>query len=317
MHQWWQNLRASSSLDDDPVTRALLAAWLARAGYELLVAQDGEEALEMALEHDPDVVLIDVSMPGLDGLEVCRALQRHALHPPPVIFLTAHSDTRARLAGFEAGAADYVVKPFVRDELLARVRVALRTKAVRDELISHATRDALTGLLSRRELDLRTTAAIAHNHRYSRPWACAILDIDHFKEINDRHGHIAGDEVLRHVAAGLAETCRATDSVARYGGDEFMVLFSEAGAEEAAHSVERFRHALATDGVVVGETRIMPTASIGVSAWTPEMLEPDALYAAADRALYDAKRAGRNRTHVLEDAGGHDVQSSLVALTPS
>ena len=120
--------------DDDGVTRAIVSSWLKRAGYEVIAAADGDEALELAREREPDLLLVDVTMPGRDGYEVCRAIQAESATPPPVIFLTAHTQTDARVAGLDAGAVDYIVKPFANEELVARVRAALRTKAVHDGL---------------------------------------------------------------------------------------------------------------------------------------------------------------------------------------
>jgi diguanylate cyclase (GGDEF)-like protein len=286
--------------DDDAVTRAVVHAWLADSGYEVIVAADGDAALALAAEKEPDLLLIDVSMPGLDGIEVCQAVQRATPIAPPVIFLTAHTDTHARVAGLDAGAVDYVVKPLNRDELVARVRAALRTKAVRDDLMNQATRDALTGLPNRRDLDARTVAAIAHAQRYDRPLLCAMVDIDHFKQINDRYGHAAGDEVLREAANRLRETCRTPDTIGRYGGEEFAVLLPETTAEQTAAVGERLRRSFCHRPFMAAEVNLHVTASVGVAMWLPSMIVPASLYAAADGALYQAKQGGRNRAELVE-----------------
>src|SRR3954463_9234386 len=173
--------------DDDGVTRAMVTAWLNRSGYDVLAARDGDEALDVATRGMPDLLLVDVTMPGIDGYDVCRAVQTSSPVPPPVIFLTAHAQTNARVAGLDAGAVDYIVKPFANDELVARVRAALRTKAVRDTYVERAARDGLTGLFNRSELDVRAARAVALAIRHRRPLSCLLIDIDNFKKINDTH----------------------------------------------------------------------------------------------------------------------------------
>ncbi len=286
--------------DDDAVTRAVVETWLVGGGYEVIAAPDGDAALALALEMEPDLAVLDVSMPGLDGLEVCRALSQAMPAPPPVIFLTGHSGTDALVTGLDAGAVDYIVKPLNRDVLIARVRAALRSKALRDDLITHATRDALTGLLNRRELDARTRAAIAHAQRYERPLSCAMIDVDHFKAINDRHGHAAGDAALCEAATRLQETCRETDTIGRYGGEEFIVLFPEISAPDAMVAAERIRRAFCDAAFTSGGVELQLTASIGVATWDPNMSVPASLYSAADRALYQAKESGRNRAELFD-----------------
>ena len=286
--------------DDDAVTRAVVETWLVNAGYEVVAAADGQAALALALEMTPDLAVLDVSMPGLDGLEVCRALSRATPAPPPVIFLTGHSGTDALVTGLDAGAVDYIVKPLNRDVLVARVRAALRSKALRDDLITHATRDALTALLNRRELDLRTAAAIAHAARYDRLLSCAMIDVDHFKQVNDRHGHAVGDAVLCEAATRLRETCRETDTLGRYGGEEFIVLFPEISASDAMVAAERIRRAFSDAAFTADGVSLNLTASIGVATWVASMIAPASLYSAADRALYQAKDLGRDRAEFFD-----------------
>jgi diguanylate cyclase (GGDEF)-like protein len=289
--------------DDDAVTRAVVEAWLVNAGFEVITAADGDAALSLAIEMEPDLLVLDVSMPGRDGLEVCRELPGATPVPPPVIFLTGHSGTDALVTGLDAGAVDYIVKPLDRDVLVARVRAALRSKALRDDLITHATRDALTGLLNRRELDSRTRAAIAHAHRYDRPLSCAMIDVDHFKGVNDRYGHAAGDAVLCEAATRLRETCRETDTIGRYGGEEFIVLLPETSAQEALIAAERIRRAFCDAAFSAGGAELYVTASIGLSTWAPSMSVPASLYSAADQALYLAKERGRNRAELVDEHG--------------
>jgi two-component system cell cycle response regulator len=284
--------------DDDGVTRAIVSSWLKRAGYHVIAAADGDQALELAREQKPDLLLVDVTMPGRDGYDVCRAIQDESATPPPVIFLTAHTHTDARVAGLDAGAVDYIVKPFANEELVARVRAALRTKAVHDGLADRAAHDGLTGLYNRRELDSRAGAAVALAARHDRPFACLLLDIDHFKQVNDTHGHAAGDAVLREVAQRIRASCRISDIVGRYGGEEFVVLLPETTGEAAVEAADKLRALLADTPVPAGATSIPIRASIGVAAWSAAMRMPSDLYAAADQALYRAKDLGRDRTEL-------------------
>jgi diguanylate cyclase (GGDEF)-like protein len=281
--------------DDDGVTRAMVSAWLGDAGFAVITARDGDEALEAARAQQPDLLLVDVTMPGPDGYDVCREIQAASAVPPPVIFLTAHTATTARVAGLDAGAVDYIVKPFARAELLARVRAALRTKAVHDGLAERATRDGLTGLFNRTELDLQAEAAVRLAERHDRPLSCLMADIDHFKQINDRIGHAAGDAVLREVARRIVRACRASDVVGRYGGEEFLVILPETVAEDAATAGDKIRRVLSERPIVVAGAALTITASVGVVEREPSM-ETAALYAGADRALYRAKQRGRNVT---------------------
>jgi diguanylate cyclase (GGDEF)-like protein len=283
--------------DDDGVTRAMVTAWLGSSGYEVIVARDGDEALEVALKELPDLLLVDVTMPGRDGYAVCRDVQAASAVPPPVIFLTAHTDTADRVAGLDAGAVDYMVKPFAQAELMARVRAALRTKAVRDGFIEKATRDGLTGVFNRREIDLQADSAVKLAERHGRPMSFLMLDIDHFKQINDRFGHAAGDAVLRETALRITTACRGSDVVGRYGGEEFMLVLPETGAKEAGTAGDKVRRVLSEQPIVFDGTSISITASVGAAAWEPTMTSA-ALTAAADDALYRAKRDGRNRTEI-------------------
>jgi two-component system cell cycle response regulator len=283
--------------DDDGVTRAMVTAWLRGSGFDVVAARDGDEALEVAAEQQPDLLLVDVTMPGLDGFDVCRAIQAASAVPPPVIFLTAHTTTAARVEGLDAGAVDYIVKPFEQAELVARVRAALRTKAVRDGLMEQATRDGLTGLLNRREIDMHAEAAVGLAGRHGRSLSCLMADIDHFKRINDRFGHAAGDEVLREAARRILAACRVSDVVRRYGGEEFLLLLPETCADDAVTTGNKLRRVLSERPVEFDGLSIPITASVGVSAWDASM-GAAALYEAADRALYRAKQRGRNRTEL-------------------
>ena len=282
---------------DDGVTRAMVSAWLRDSGVDVIAARDGDEALVVATEQQPDLLVVDVTMPGQDGHDVCRAIQAASAVPPPVIFLMAHTPTTTRVAGLDAGAVDYIVKPFEQAELVARVRAALRTKAVRDDFVEQATRDRLTGLLNRREIDVHAEAAVSLAHRHGRSVSFLMVDIDHFKRLNDRYGDAAGDEVLREVARRIFSACRASDVVGRFGDDEFLLALPETLADDAATTGDKIRRVLSEKPVKCGDLRIAITASVGVAELDPGMRTAE-LYEAADRALYRAKELGRNRTEL-------------------
>lgn len=237
--------------DDDPDIRRLIARLLRAAGYAVSLATDGAEALRMAREETPDLLLLDVSMPGSDGYAVCREIQMENPVAPPVIFLTALTEMQDRVTGLDSGAVDYIVKPFAAADLAARVRAALRTKAERDVLAAAAATDPLTGLPNRRQLDVRAEEAIKHSQRHDRPLACLMIDVDHFKRVNDTFGHAAGDTVLRSVADRLRGFARASDVAARFGGEEFVLLLLETDEAEAMAVAERIRSALAGHGLPV------------------------------------------------------------------
>jgi diguanylate cyclase (GGDEF)-like protein len=285
--------------DDDGVTRAMVTKWLGRSGYKVIPARDGEEALQLATEYQPDLLLVDVTMPGVDGYDVCRAIQEASAVASPVILLSAHTQTKAQVAGLDAGAVDYIAKPFAEAELIARVRAALRTKAVRDGFAERASRDGLTGLLNRRELDASADGAVALALRHGRALACLMVDLDHFKEINDLHGHAAGDAVLKEVARRISAACRASDVIGRYGGEEFLLLLPETDGPAAVAVGEKLRRALAETPFEVEAVTIAVTGSVGVAAWDEPMMSTASLFAAADEALYRAKELGRNRTELF------------------
>jgi diguanylate cyclase (GGDEF)-like protein len=286
--------------DDDPDIRELVAMRLRAAGYDVVTARDGEEALSRAFEERPDLLLLDISMPGLDGLEVCRRIQRDGPTAPPVIFLTARAHPAGAVEGLEAGATDYVTKPFRPAELLARVNSALRAKAIRDAFAFAATTDDLTGILNRRGLDVRAEETVELARRYHRPLACLMIDVDHFKRVNDEHGHAAGDAVLRQIADRLRMTTRISDIVARYGGEEFVVVLPETAEDNAVVAAEKIRSEISSTPMELPGTagRLGVNVSIGVAEWAEPMVDALGLFAAADRALYQAKRLGRDRVAV-------------------
>ena len=290
--------------DDDPDMLSLVTRLLERAGYRVVRAPDGLEALRLAIKRLPDLLILDVSMPGMDGYAVCRAIQAEVgPNAPPVIFLTAHAHTSARVEGLDAGAVDYIVKPFEHPELTARVRAALRAKTVRDVLATEAATDALTGLLNRSQLGPSLDGLVAAARRFGRPLGCLMADIDHFKAVNDAHGHLAGDQVLREVAARFRAGQRESDVLVRFGGEEFLALLPETDALGARTLAERLRVRIGGSPIAIcpevgASYEVQVRVSIGVACWSERMSDGAMLVAAAEDALDRAKRAGRDRVEV-------------------
>lgn len=286
-------------IEDSRTALAFLKRHLKDEPVDICIASDGESGLKLAAEALPDVILLDVEMPGLNGFEVCRRLKAAPeTRIIPVIFLTGASSTQRKIEGLNLGAADYVTKPFDPAELRARVRSALRNKYLLDLLSQSAKLDGLTGLWNRSYLDQRLTAELAAICRNFQPLSCIMADVDYFKTINDRFGHHCGDIVLRFVGAIFREQSRAEDVICRYGGEEFTILCPGVGVDGAAVLAERLRRQVAAAKFSDTGHAISVTCSFGVSEAS---LDGDTMLMRADRLLYQSKAAGRNRVTVEGD----------------
>ena len=297
--------------DDDPISRKVIAGCLADAGYDVAVAVDGAEALEMISKPDsPRLLVLDRTMPHVDGVDVCRAIRKQTLEPDVyIILLTGRGEREDIVEGFEAGADDYMTKPFDILELKARVRTGARiverqTELIttREQLRAEAMYDSLTGLLNRAAFFDIFRKEVSRAERYETPLALIMADLDHFKETNDKYGHPAGDLVLAEAARRLRTSLRVSDSIGRYGGEEFVIVAPGCTANSAALLAERFRLGMASRPVVVPAGEIFVTMSFGVAA-TADMKGADDLLRAADEALYRAKNSGRNRVKGAERGG--------------
>ena len=292
--------------DDSLVIRKLLRRQLEEHGHQVVEAVDGEDALIQVRAHQPDVVLLDVEMPNLDGHGVLRQMNADpALADIPVVFLTARASTEDVVEGLRLGAHDYLRKPFEPSELVARVSAAVRVKRLQDELrernaeLDEISRmDVVTGLPNRRHLLEHLEAESSAAQRRGASFGLLMVDVDHFKKVNDDWGHDSGDAVLRIVAARLATACRAEDVAGRWGGEEFLVVAPASDLGDAALLAERVRALVAESPIPVGDSgSIIVTVSVGVVAGSRDV---DELLRRADEALYEAKQTGRNRVVASE-----------------
>jgi diguanylate cyclase (GGDEF)-like protein len=306
------------AVDDDPISREILQDHLSAGGHDVFCAESATQAM-YTLEHAPvHIVVADWVMPEVSGLDLCRWVRGRQLPRSPHFVICTVQNERDRLVeAFEAGADDFLTKPFHEAELMARLRAWTRLVTLQEELAARhrestrlaseliaanrrlsdlATRDELTGLGNRREGMRRVDELVAVSARYGQPLSCASIDIDHFKQFNDSHGHAAGDAVLRHVAATLRQTTRAADLCFRIGGDEFLVLLPQLSLADAASWAERFRSAIADQPYHHNALRLDLGVSVGLAERAAPAGTAGGLLDAADAALYAAKRAGRNTT---------------------
>jgi len=299
--------------EDDAVTREYLITLLKAHGMRVSTADDGHKAVAKARESGVDLVLLDIMMPGLDGLDCCRLIKSSTDDGfLPVVLLTAKADGDSRVAGLRIGADDYVCKPFDERELLARLHNLLRLKRMHDQinearerLATLAIQDDLTGLYNYRYLHTRMNEEFKRAERYREPLSCIMVDVDHFKDVNDRHGHDAGDQALREVSVRLLKAVREVDVVARYGGEEFLLVLPSTNFSGALSVAERVWRTVGTENVALprnGSERI--TVSVGVAVYpSRDIKSKDQLLKAADRALYQAKHDGRDRICVFQHQG--------------
>jgi diguanylate cyclase (GGDEF)-like protein len=293
-------------VDDEPSILELMRRRLEALGCEVTTLSGGSDVVKVVRERLPDLVLLDVMMPDVDGFTVCRALKQDAeIRDIPVVLMTARAEVDSRIRGLELGAHDYVTKPFETAELLARVRAALRVKALQDELRETnkllerlAASDPLTDLPNRRTFDEQIFLAMERSRRTGQALSVIMLDLDHFKQINDAHGHQVGDEALRQVAQILGGRRRVTDLVARYGGEEFVWVLPGAVTDAAVEVAEWLRRTIEESTLETQRGPIHLTISAGVSTYDPAAhgrIGSEVLLEAADQALREAKDTGRNR----------------------
>lgn len=284
-------------VDDVPANLDVLVDQLAQENIDIRVALSGEEGLQLANILRPDLILLDIMMPGIDGYEVCKRLKLDPeLADIPVVFLTAKDEEIEVERGFSLGAVDYIHKPFSMPILKARVRSHLALKRKNDMLEQLACTDALTQIANRRHFDLSLKREVQRAQRYKQPLSLILLDVDFFKRYNDQFGHCAGDNCLQIIATVLkAHLRRPSDMVARYGGEEFVVLLPDTKLEGALKYAEKLRQSVVELAIPSASTNNeVVTISLGVATANATM-DATTLLQAADTQLYRAKHAGRNQ----------------------
>jgi diguanylate cyclase (GGDEF)-like protein len=286
--------------DDDRLSALVLEATLKASGHEVTTVMDGLKAWEVLEgENPPRLAILDWMMPGMDGLEVCRKVRLAGGPYIYILLLTANTNSEEAVKGFDAGADDYIRKPFNPEELQARLRSGARILEAEHRLRVQAMHDALTGVLNRPAILESLSAELNRANRQNAPLSLAMVDLDHFKLVNDTHGHQAGDVVLREAALRMRQVLRPYDLIGRYGGEEFLIVFPGCELPAAAAVAERVRAMIAHEPVDTGPVQVPVTASLGV-ADTRIYKESESLIRAADTALYAAKRAGRNQVKMAE-----------------
>jgi len=292
-------------VEDEPTQQMTMERLLTKAGYDVETAGDGEAALEKIRTGQYELLLTDWEMPGMDGATLCRLVRDAKLPSIYILLLTSHSAVSRAVEGLRAGANDFIRKPADEAELLARLdagyRVVLLEKSLRDanaQIERLSVTDPLLEIFNRRYLHTGLREEIARARRYERPLAIAIADLDHFKEINDAHGHQAGDAVLQHFVCLVRSMLREpVDWIARYGGEEFVIVLPETDADGALAVAERIRRTCFETPVALPAGPVSITASFGVAVLDTRVSSDDegALLQEADTAMYASKRSGRNR----------------------
>jgi len=309
--------------DDSATSRAMLRTAVSSWGYEVVLADHGGQAWEILAQPDPPpMAILDWVMPHMTGPEVCRKVREMRREPYTYILLLTSKNTKGEtVEGLEAGADDYIVKPFDQHELQVRLRVGKRIVDLqmdllqaREELRDRANKDLLTMLPNRSAISTALEQELSRCHRDHRTVGIILLDIDHFKKINDTYGHFAGDAVLREAAARLRGNMRPYDQVGRYGGEEFLVILPNCDLEQAAQLAERMRQRLQTSTMIVDGIEMRVSASFGVTVSDGSERRLEAFVRVADEALYRAKASGRNcvKSLTLPDSstGSHSAEGN-------
>ncbi len=289
-------------VDDSLTVRMQIKDLLEEEGYKVILAKDGETCLDQLKAELPDIILLDIVMPGINGLEVCKIIRDDcSLKNISILILTTVSDTQNIVAGLNMGADDYVTKPFIIEELNARITSIIRTKSLQEELRILSITDPLTGCYNRSYLNEHLTTEIKRARRYKHALSMILCDIDFFKKVNDTYGHQAGDHVLKELIICIKKLFRdKIDWISRYGGEEFIIILPETDNIGGRSFAEKVRAAVSLMKINLADNRkISITASFGAVSFTPDTPEkkitPELMIKEADKCLYQAKAEGRNR----------------------
>ncbi len=307
-------------VDDDPMTLLSLKKMFENDGKNVYTAENGDDALSLALEALPDMIITDWRMPKVSGIDLCRILRSTSITKHIyIIMLTGKESDEEHIQALEAGADDFVIKPFTPEVLAARMnsgeriirfqqkisqdheiiqKYAAKLAAANRKLETMAMTDALTGLPNRRSALNRLKEEVSQSRRHKTPLSCIMIDIDHFKLINDSYGHAIGDRVLKKIADIFSSTARSYDMVSRIGGEEFLVICSRSTLAESKQLAERLRQAIHSLRIRLDGNTIQATISLGVASWHEDMVSGEDMTKMADGALYRAKQQGRNRVEI-------------------
>jgi len=291
-------------IDDSKLIAHVAKNILTKQGHEVLLAQDGETGLDIVRDKKPDLILLDLILPGIDGYGVCERIKNDpSIKDIPIIMLTSKAEHADKVRGLELGASDYVTKPFDEGELRARVNTHLRIKELYEslqeknrQLLEMANRDGLTGLYNHRYFQETLLKDFQRALRYNEFLACIMFDIDYFKKFNDTYGHQTGDVVLKTLGGLVKMVMRDSDLAARYGGEEFALILYHTKPQEAYNIAERLRKTVEQHKFKAGDLELSVNISIGVASYYhPDITDAKSLIECADKALYRAKEEGRNR----------------------
>ncbi|MBU4126549.1 MAG: diguanylate cyclase, partial [Proteobacteria bacterium] len=291
-------------IDDSKLIAHVAKNILTKQGHEVLLAQDGETGLDIARDKKPDLILLDLVLPGMDGYGICERIKNDStIKDIPIIMLTSKAEHADKVRGLELGASDYVTKPFDEGELRARVNTHLRIKELYESvqeknrlLLEMANRDGLTGLYNHRYFQETIAKDFKKALRYNESLACVMFDIDHFKKFNDTYGHPVGDIVLKTLSELVKNLMRDSDLAARYGGEEFVLILYHTEANDAYDIAERLRKTVEQHKFQAEDLVLSVNISIGVACYYhPDIQDAKTLIECADKALYRAKEEGRNR----------------------
>ncbi len=306
-------------IDDSKLIAHVAKNILSKQGYEVLLAGDGETGFDMAEDNKPDLILLDLILPGIDGYEVCRRIKNNSPTADiPVIMLTSKAEHADKVHGLKIGASDYVTKPFDEGELIARVKTHLRIKELYEslqeknrQLLEMANRDGLTGLYNHRYFQETLSKDFQRAIRYKESLSCIMFDIDHFKKFNDTYGHQTGDVVLKKLGGLIKGLMRDSDLAARYGGEEFTLILYHTTKNDAVIIAERLRKTVERHRFKAEDLILNVTISIGVASYYhPDIQDAKTLIECADKALYRAKKEGRNRVIAFNEIQPEDTSKN-------